>query len=316
MTEFDIIKHYFTRQTRQRADVALGIGDDATIVNVPVDKQLVITTDTLSAGIHFPSETPPNAIGHKALAVNLSDLAAMGAHPAWITLSLTLPSFDAAWLNAFCDGFFALANTHDVALIGGDLTHGPLSITVAALGLIPAQKALLRSAAKPNDLIYVTGTLGDAGLALLGLQQKITMDPTIQTKLLEKLNYPTPRVKVGEALQGIAHAAIDVSDGLASDLSHILDESNVGARINVDQLPLSDALKTVPDKNAAIKLALSAGDDYELCFTIPPQHREQLTKLVPCRITCIGEITAEKGLLLHYQQGNPYHGDIIGYQHF
>jgi thiamine-monophosphate kinase len=319
MNEFDIIKQYFATQSSRRDDVVVGIGDDAAIVNIPQGHELIVTTDTLIRGVHFPVSTLPYDIGYKSLAVNLSDLAAMGATPAWVTMTLTLPDDNREWLQAFCEGFFTLANRHRVELIGGDLTHGPLSITVQAMGFTPPKKALLRSQAKPGDAIYVTGTIGDAGLALRYLQNKITLDQPYQRDVLERLNRPEPRIACGEHLRDIASAAIDISDGLAADLSHILEQSQVGAILYVDSLPLSAALTHSLSHQDAIALALTAGDDYELCFTVPAKSRakleEQLSR-IPCQFTCIGEIRKQSGLELNYQNGSKYHGPILGYQHF
>lgn len=314
MNEFDIIKKYFSIQPN-RPEVRCGIGDDAAIVTVPEHKELVMTTDTLVADVHFPIATSADAIGYKSLAVNLSDLAAMGATPLWVTLALTLPENNFAWLEKFAQGFFALAQQYQVQLIGGDITKGPLSITVQALGTLPKGKALLRSMAKPNDLIYVSGTLGNAGLALKMLKENGSLSTANQEFLLQHLNYPQPRINLGQALLAYAHAAIDISDGLAADLDHILKQSHVGASINVDQLPLSSVLTQTLPKDKAIALALTAGDDYELCFTIPKNAQDQL-KLLSDKITCIGEITENPGLTLYYQDGSHYHGTLSGYQHF
>lgn len=319
MHEFDIIKTFFTTQSTHRPDVITGIGDDAAVVKPPQNMELAITTDTLVSGVHFPESASPFDIGHKALAVNLSDLAAMGATPAWVTMALTLPHKNPDWLKAFSEGFFHLANQHHVQLIGGDLTHGPLSITIQAIGFTPAQQALLRSQAKPGDLIYVTGTLGDAGLALRHLQQKAQLDTIYHHDILQRLNRPEPRVATGQQLRSLASAAIDISDGFAADLSHILESSRVGASLDVDQLPLSEGLSKTLSHQEAIALALTAGDDYELCFTLPPQHRAVLEKqlsLLPCRYTCVGSITESSGLELHYHDGSAYHGPVLGYQHF
>lgn len=319
MTEFELIKNYFATQAEHRADVIVGIGDDAAILKVPQNHELVVTTDTLVAGVHFPEATLPYDIGYKSLAVNLSDLAAMGATPAWVTLAITLPQADETWIQHFCNGFFTLANRQQVQLVGGDLTQGPLSITVQAMGFIPTGKALLRSHAKPADLIYVTGTLGDAGLALLALQRKISLSQHYQFSTLERLNRPEPRIATGEQLRNIAHAAIDISDGLAADLGHILEQSQVGATIYVDQLPLSEALTHSFPPEEAINLALTSGDDYELCFTIPADKRAELEKKlssIPCRYTCIGTIRDQSGLDLRYQDGKKYNGSIFGYEHF
>ncbi len=319
MNEFDLIKHYFAIQSPHRKDVAIGIGDDAAIVIPPPGFALAITTDTLVKDKHFPSSTLPFDIGYKSLAVNLSDLAAMGATPAWVTLALTLPQAHEDWIQAFCEGFFTLANRYQVQLIGGDLTRGPLSITVQALGFTPPRQVLLRSQAKPGDLIYVTGTLGDAGLALQHVQSRIQLAAAFQRDILERLHRPEPRITTGENLRDVAHAAIDISDGLAADLGHMLEQSQVGAVLYVDRLPLSNALIQSLPHEAAISLALTAGDDYELCFTIPPDKRRELDKRLAklaCRYTCIGEITQPPGLTLQYQNGNKYHGSILGYQHF
>jgi thiamine-monophosphate kinase len=313
MNEFSLIRHYFATQTTQRSDVTLGIGDDGAIIDIPSGYQLVITTDTLVAGVHFPVNTQPTDIGHKALAVNLSDLAAMGATPAWVTLALTMPSADRLWIGHFCTGLFRLADAHQVALIGGDLTRGPLSITIQAMGLIPTNQALKRSGAKPGDLIYVTGTLGDAGYALNHLNK------SIDVSLIERLNKPAPRVEIGKKLRRIATAAIDISDGLCADLSHILAASQVGARVNVDLLPLSKELLKATDRASALSLALGAGDDYELCFTVSADQQENLARLLTntdCNHSYIGTITAEPGLVLHYDNHSLFQGAIHGYQHF
>lgn len=318
MHEFEIIKNYFAAHSFKRADTILSIGDDAAIISVPANHWLSITTDTLISNVHFPAQTPPQAIGYKSLAVNLSDLAAMGAHASWVTLALTLPQPDEAWIKAFCEGFFTLTDQFNVQLIGGDLTKGPLSITVQAMGLLPQGMGLLRKNAKPGDLIYVTGTLGDAGAALRNLQVNLGISEVFSAFIRHRLDYPTPRLKEGEALLPIAHAAIDVSDGLIADLGHILEASKVGAKINVDHLPLSEALQTL-NKEQALAYALTSGDDYELCFTIPAEKRVQLESTfstLSTQITCIGEITQQLGLTLHYQNGQPYHGTKTGYQHF
>ncbi|EKD72449.1 MAG: hypothetical protein ACD_45C00675G0013 [uncultured bacterium] len=312
MNEFDIIQTYFASQPCQRKDVILGIGDDAAIVQVPADQQLVITTDTLVGGIHFLANTLPFVIGFKSLAVNLSDLAAMGATPAWVTLALTLPEADEAWLSDFTRGFFDLATKYKIQLIGGDLTHGPLSVTVQAHGLVPPQQAIQRNGAKAGDLIYVTGTVGDAALALAFLQKKIMVPTKYQEELQQKLNQPTPRIEIGEQLRTAASAAIDISDGLLADLKHILTRSGVGARINVNNLPLSTALRAATTHEQALAFALTGGDDYELCFTVPRAKKNR----VPENCTCIGEITASSDLDLRFADGTTYNLNVEGYTHF
>lgn len=320
MHEFAVIEHFFASQTVHRSDVALGIGDDCAIVAVPTDQQLVITTDTLINGVHFPVNTSAEDIGYKSLAVNLSDLAAMGATPAWITLALTLPHIDENWLSKFRHGFFELASHYNIQLIGGDLTQGPLAITVQAQGFVPENRAITRSGAKTGDLIYVTNTLGDAGLALLFINKKTDVSLTHQHSILEKFNRPTPRIEIGETLRDFATAAIDISDGLAADLTHILKRSGVGATLNVDKLPISAAVKNSVSREKAISLALNAGDDYELCFTIP-NHKERamldaFKKYSNATCTCIGMITDTTTLDLLFNDGKKYNGSSQGYQHF
>lgn len=312
MNEFDIIDHFFTKQLTTRNDVVLGIGDDCAIVEIPKDHQLAITTDTLIANIHFSEDLSAADIGYKSLAVNLSDLAAMGATPAWVTLALTLPQANKKWLSEFCNGFFELANRYQVQLIGGDLTHGPLTITIAAHGFIPKNQALKRSTAKPGDLIYITNTIGDAALGLQIEQKKISLSAECQKYCLGRLHRPEPRIEIGEHLRDIASAAIDISDGLAADLGHILQMSHVGAELDLDTLPLSDALQHSISKDHALHLALTGGDDYELCFTVPPSKQHLLKE----QFTNIGTITEKPGLNLRFKDGTPYNGAVAGYKHF
>lgn len=305
MNEFEIIQKFFT-QSLKREDIILGSGDDCALVysNQPI----AITTDTLIEGVHFLKNTSAYDIGYKALAVNLSDLAAMGAEPAWITIALTIPEANELWLTEFSQGLFELANRFKIQLIGGDLTKGSLQMTISAYGFIPASKALRRNAAIPGDLIYVTHTIGDAALALSFLLKKTTPPQTI----LKKLTQPEPRIEIGKKLREIAHAAIDISDGLAADLNHILKKSHVGAILYVDQLPLSHFLCESVSSIDAIEFALYGGDDYELCFTIPPDKINDLS--FDC--TCVGEITKNTGLNLLFSDGKKYYGKKQGYQHF
>lgn len=311
MNEFDIIQNFFTQQFIQRNDVILGIGDDCAIVQPPKDQEIVITTDTLVEKVHFDTETSPYDIGHKSLAVNLSDLAAMGATPAWATLALTMPKPNEAWLREFSKGLFELAKRFNVQLIGGDLTQGPLTITIQTQGFVPKNQALRRDGAKAGDLIYVTHTLGDAAFGLLCLQQKtIHLEKKAEEHFLTRLHRPEPQIIIGEKLRGIANAAIDISDGLAADLKHILKSSHVGATIYVNEIPLSTMMSESISRDDAIALALNGGDDYELCFTAPPN------KAIESDCTCIGKITEHSGLDLRYRDGKKYTGAIHGYQHF
>jgi thiamine-monophosphate kinase len=319
-SEFSLIDRYFAAHGRRRPDVALGIGDDCALLIPPVDQQLVVTMDTLVADVHFFAAADPEGLGHKALAVNLSDLAAMGAVPAWAALALTLPKADEDWLDRFCRGLFALADRYGVQLVGGDTTHGPTTvITLQAHGFVPPGQALRRDGAKPGDGIYVTGTRGDAGLALAAAFGKVTVAPEYRDDVRQRLERPEPRITQGLTLRGVASAAIDVSDGLAQDLGHILERSRVGARLEVDRLPLSPALTASLDRDAAIVTALASGDDYELCFTVPPERAAQLEAAAAgweCRCTGIGVITAEPGLRLIRADGSPFRLERLGYDHF
>lgn len=317
LSEFSLIDRFFSAQATMRDDVVVGIGDDAAVLNVPPDQQLVAAVDTLVADVHFPASASAASIGHKALAVNLSDLAAMGAHPAWALLALTLPQVDEVWIQEFAAGFFALADRFGVALVGGDTTQGPLTVSVQLFGCVPKGRAVQRRGAQPGDQIFVSGTLGDAGLAL----QQIQSGATCPDALAIRLHRPEPRVQLGERLRGLATAAIDVSDGLLADLGHILTRSGVGARVRVDHVPRSAAFQThlsVTDGDW-YALPLSAGDDYELCFTVPLMHSAALhaqADALQCPITHIGEIVSEPGLKCLYEDGRVYVDPGHGYEHF
>lgn len=319
MNEFQLITHFFNQHQKQRPDVLLGIGDDCAILAVPPNQQLLVSIDTLVSGVHFPKSTAPFDIGHKALAVNLSDLAAMGATPAWFTLAITLPAVDKEWLGAFSKGLFTLAHSFNVQLIGGDTTRGPLAISIQVHGFAPLGKSIKRQGARPGDLIYVTNTLGDAGLALQHIMNGIELPKALFAKVAPRLNRPMPRVKEGLLLRDYASAMIDISDGLVADLGHILEQSQVGAVLDLAKIPISYALGQALSPDKALRLALSAGDDYELCFTIPAAQQETLERLLrqeKCEVHCIGRITAGKELL--FQQGANYLdlAALQGYSHF
>lgn len=316
-TEFDIITRYFSQGFPQRKDVILGVGDDAAICVVPENNYLVTTMDTLIAGVHFPEKTSPQDIAYKALAVNLSDLAAMGANPAWMTLALTCPQINEKWLENFSQSLQALAESVGISLIGGDTTQGFLTITIQVMGFLPKNKALHRYSAKVGDGIYVTGTIGDAGLGLLSVQGKIKLPNNIKTYVESRLNRPTPRLQEGLILRDIASSAIDISDGLFADLGHILTASKVGASIYLKNLPLSHALCRHLSSKQAWQLALSAGDDYELCFTVPAD-KENLLKsaLISSRYTKIGIIESRLGLRCLMPDGQEFTPKYKGYQHF
>jgi thiamine-monophosphate kinase len=299
-----------------RDDVVLGIGDDAALLRPSPGQQLVVATDTLNAGVHFPADSAPADVGWKALAVNLSDLAAMGAEPAWCTLSLSLPGAQEAWLDGFLDGFLELADAHGVALVGGDTTRGPLSICVTAIGAIAEGAALRRDGARIDDEIWVTGTLGDASAALAQWRRG---GGDCDGELRLRLDRPTPRVAVGRALCGLASACIDISDGLGADLGHVLRASRVGAEIDVATLPASPALATAFDTMARIQHQVSGGDDYELCFTAEPGCRGSIqAAMAACgaRVTRIGRIVAPTGLRLIAADGSTLPPGRAGYEHF
>jgi len=313
--EFQIIARYFTRPT-QDPDVLVGIGDDAAVVQAA--GPMVIATDTLVADVHFPGALSGDAVGYRALAVNLSDLAAMGAEPRWCTLALTLPSAEDAWLEAFSEGFFNLADRHGVSLVGGDLTRGPLTVTVQLVGTGRAGHLLTRGGGHAGDDIYVTGSLGDsaAGLALLG--EGVADASAEHRALRDRFLRPAPRLAQGLALGGLASAAIDVSDGLAADLGHICDASGCGAVIDVEQLPLSAELLALFPPQAAQTYALSGGDDYELCFTASPaqaQAIEQALEPFDTRVHPIGQLTEEPGVIFR-RAGEPFRPASRGYAHF
>ena len=295
MGEFELIERWFAALGGRRGDVVLGVGDDAAIVQLPAGRQLVAAVDTLVEGRHFPAGSPARSIGHRALAVNLSDLAAMGAEPGYALLALTLPRADDAWLRDFAAGFAALAETHGVALIGGDTTAGPLCISVTVLGSVAAGAALTRAGAAPGDVVFVSGTPGDAaaGLPLPGR-------PAATAALRARFEYPTPRIALGRALAGVASACIDVSDGLAGDLGKIAAASACALEIEPEKLPLSASLLASRCLADARQLALTGGDDYELAFTVPEPLagvlEDRLDAHVP--ITRIGRVVAGRGLWL------------------
>ena len=315
-TEFSLIEKYFAHHAEGHDDVILGVGDDAAVLQVPAGHELVVTTDTMVAGVHFPDSATAEDIGHKLLAVNLSDLAAMGTQPRWASLALTLPDVDEEWLDGFCRGFFNLASKHNVALVGGDTTRGPLTLSITLHGLVTKGHAIRRDGAMSGDAIYVSGYLGDASLAL---QQILgNLDVTNIIEILPRLHRPIPRVELGQALQGIANAAIDISDGLLADLGHILKASKVGARLELESLPLSLSVQSTT-ANGDWSLPLAGGDDYELCFTIPPEQENLLLdKLATLDVsaTRIGQIETELGLRCFDAKGECYAPHGMGYEHF
>jgi thiamine-monophosphate kinase len=331
LSEFSLIERFFARRAnapspRHQDEAArpLGIGDDCALIAPPAGHQLAISTDMLVEGRHFFADVDPRALGHKALAVNLSDLAAMGAAPHAFTLALALPRADEAWLAAFSDGLFALAERFDCALIGGDTTSGPLNICITVFGDVPHRAALRRDAARPGDDIYVSGRLGDAraGLGAILGEWRAPDDAsadTIAAQWRHALEWPEPRVALGQALRGVAHAALDISDGLAGDLMHILRRSNARAVVDADAVPCADALRALPDA-ARRQCALAGGDDYELCFTAPPSARDALAAIadsVQVPLTRIGRIEAGAPAIdWRDANGAPLSLTLQGFDHF
>lgn len=324
MNEFSLIEKYFAESSFVRKDVLIGIGDDAAITQVPQNQCLATTTDTLVSGVHFLPTTSAQDIAHKAIAVNLSDLAAMGAEPSWLNLSLTLPNADEAWLSAFSDKIAELTEYFSVQLIGGDTVKGPLSITITAQGFVPQDSILTRDGASNGDWIFVTGTLGDAGAGLDILKNKLaTDDVSARDYLVKRHRCPTPRVLAGTVIRRLASACIDVSDGLLQDVMHIATASGTGVIIHLDKLPISEALGScVKDLHQTLEYASSAGDDYELLFTVPEDQCSSVqTALDSYSIahTCIGQMTGAIGKLDLKLNDEPFtfsDDRIAGYAHF
>lgn len=323
MDEFSLIDR-IAAHTRPRDDVQLGIGDDCALLVPPPGQVLAVTADTLNAGVHFPEETRPFDIGWKALAVNLSDLAAMGAQPTWCTLALTLPSVDPDWLEDFTRGLFALADRAGIGLVGGDTTRGPLSISITAMGVAPPGAALRRDGARAGDEVWVSGVPGEAALALQ-LWQAGELDVTVAADdphheaLRQRLLRPSPRNALGLALRGVASAAVDISDGLTADLGHLCRCSGVSAHLQLEGLPRSPALDRLSPGSAAWPVQTAGGDDYELCFTAPPEAHEQVLALagqVDVPVHCIGEVRSGQGVWWWDCTGQQWSAGRPGYNHF
>lgn len=281
LSEFDLIERYFRGCGARRADVRVGVGDDAAILECPAGAELVAAVDSLVDGVHFPHGSPPASIGHRALAVNLSDLAAMGARPAWALLALTLPQAEESWLSEFAAGMAALARAHEVAIVGGDTTRGPLCVTVEVLGHVPRSCALLRSGGRAGDALFVSGTPGDAAAGLAIEQGKLTALGETAAYLRERFLYPAPRLALGEGLRRYASACIDVSDGLLGDAAKLAGASGCGVEIEYERLPLSAALEGTLGTERARELALAGGDDYELLFSVRPAQVGRLLAELP-----------------------------------
>lgn len=324
LSEFALIERYFApapaaRAAAAAAGVKLGVGDDAALLDVPGDHELVAATDTIVAGVHFPQTTTPRAIGHRAVAVNLSDLAAMGAQPRWLLLALTLPAADEAWVAEFAAGFHALAARHGCALIGGDTTRGPLSITVTALGTLPRGQALRRRGARVGDALCVSGGLGDGAAGLRFMQGEFESWRPGGRELVLRFLFPQPQVALGQQLRGVATSCIDISDGLAADLGHVLEASGVGGTVDVDALPRSVPFRLAVPEPAQRTLMLSGGDDYELAFSCAPDQVAELMRQAQrlgTRVTRIGTVERTRGLRLVDRGGAQVAVERRGHDHF
>jgi thiamine-monophosphate kinase len=311
--EFEIIARYFTRRN-DRADVLLGVGDDAAVLECPGQRKLVVAMDTIVEGVHFPKDTDAADIGYRALAVNLSDLAAMGAEPAWMTLSLSLPGSDSTWLQGFASGLFELADRHGVALVGGDTVRGPLVVTVQIAGLVEPDAWLTRAGAKPGDLVFVSGVPGEAA-AGLELIQRNAVQGDAARHLRQRFLRPEPRVGLGRELRSVASAAMDVSDGLLVDLRKLCAASGCGMQLNVDALPQSAPMLQLMPAAECIEHALAGGDDYEIIFTVPASRAQRVRDLRSAPCTQIGAIVAGDAVLCS-RGGAPFEPRRRGYDHF
>lgn len=317
-SEFALINKYFNALTEEDPAVLCGIGDDAAVVRIPSDMEAVLTMDSMLQGVHFPEQTAATDIGYKALATSISDLSAMGARAKWALLSLSLPEMDEDWIRQFSQGFAQLARQHQISLIGGDTNKGPLSVTIQLQGLAPAGAVLRRNGARPGQSIYITGNLGDAGVGLDIITNKRLVNEPHRSYFISRLNRPLIYADAGEKLRGIADSAIDISDGLAPDLDHILTASGVGAEIYMERLPLSEPMLASIDQACAWNYALTAGDDYQLCFTAAGHRRAVIDACegndIP--VSCIGTITNSGGLQCRQNNGKEFTPVGNGYRHF
>lgn len=315
-SEFELIARYFARPASR---AVLGVGDDAALMRVSAGAEIAVSTDMLVAGTHFFADANPRRLGHKTLAVNLSDMAAMGATPRWALLSVALPHADAAWLRGFSRGLLALAREHDVDLVGGDTTRGPLNLCVTIIGEVPRGRALRRDGAQAGDDVWVSGALGDAALAVACRKRRVRLSAAELVRCTRALEQPQPRVALGIALRGIAHAAIDISDGLAADLGHICERSRLGADLRVDALPRSRAAARLVSTPLGEEVVLAGGDDYELCFTAAARARPRITTLsarLGIRLTRVGTMRRGRGVRLLAADGREIRRARRGFDHF
>lgn len=320
MKEFELIQTYFAGRGPMRKDVILGVGDDAALTKVPQDQLLVVATDTMVENTHFFPDADPRAIGHRALAVNLSDFAAMGAEPAWASVALTLPDVNEPWLREFSDGLFEIADYYNVQIIGGDTTGGPLAISICLKGFIAEEKAMRRSGAKTGDWICVTGTLGASALAVASKLDNLELVEPYRSNIEKRFNFPSARLAAGQVLKHAATSAIDVSDGLLQDLQHILTASGVSAELHIEKLPIDENVRASVSEEKAETFALCGGEDYELLFTIPEEKKgyiEQNATAMGIDFTMIGQVRKSGSGIKLLKNGEKYElNAATGYQHF
>lgn len=317
--EFELIRKYFQRPAQQDAaqGVLLGIGDDCALLS-PVKGQLAVSVDTLVEGVHFPANAPADMIAERALRTNLSDLAAMGASPRWFTLALTLPESNEEWVANFSRGLFRCADQYGIALIGGDTTRGPLSLTIQVMGEVEPGLALRRDGASPGDFVLVTNTLGDGAAALAAIQSSLEFSSDHSAYLFSRFYQPEPQFRAASAIKGLASSALDISDGLVADLNHICEASDVAAIIDVASIPLSAPLISMEDQKQAVLFALTGGDDYQLCFTLPPEYMPELAMKIArgeLDASVIGYVAQGSGVHCELD-GQPYAISQQGFQHF
>ena len=316
-SEFDLIDRYFSSLNSSDKTVICGIGDDAAVLDISAEHFLLTSVDTLISDVHFTADTDPADIAYKSLAVNISDIAAMGGTARWATLALTMPEADHDWLQAFAKGFSEIAERYKVSLVGGDTTQGPLAITIQIMGTVSRGQSIRRSKAQPGDLIYVSGALGSAGLAYQATIDK-SLRQYVSESCRQRLHRPEPRVELGKQLNHFAHAAIDISDGLVSDLGHLLKASELGAEVELDKIPVCPELKEL-DTQQRWSIALAAGDDYELCFTLTQASEAEMQRQLEeldYPVTCIGKITDASGIVWLDEKGEKVDLQLEGYQHF
>ena len=319
MAEFSIIEEFCQGIGPDHPETSLSVGDDAAVIDVPNGTELAISVDTMVAGVHFFADVEPAKLAHKILAVNLSDMAAMGAEPKWATLALTLSEVDNSWLSRFSNSLKDVSQRYNVQIIGGDTTQGSLSLSLTIMGLLPKSRRLDRFGAKVEDDVYVSHCLGDAALALAVLQGKAQLNDSHRSYLLAALETPEPRVELGRSLLPIANACLDISDGLIGDLTHICEKSGVSIKVDAEKIPLSDAFKSFMEQGGSLAYALNGGDDYELAFTASAELRQQIARVsseLNLSLTRVGKVIPQESQAVIVTLNGVHFPSANGYQHF